>query len=101
MTTMGGEADMTFGSRVRDIRKQKNITQEKLAKKLDFSHASAISFIENGKRRLDAEKIPTLANALGVSIDELFFTQKVVEMTTEEVEEEENESITSYVSSNK
>lgn len=67
---------MTFGSRVRDIRKQKNITQEKLAKKLDFSHASAISFIENGKRRLDAEKIPTLANALGVSIDELFFYSK-------------------------
>ncbi|MBS7726334.1 helix-turn-helix transcriptional regulator, partial [Vibrio cholerae] len=74
---------MTFGSRVRDIRKQKNITQEKLAKKLDFSHASAISFIENGKRRLDAEKIPTLANALGVSINELFFAQNVVEMTTD------------------
>ena len=45
----GGEADMTFGNRVRDIRKQKNITQEKLAKELDFKHASAISFIENGK----------------------------------------------------
>ncbi|HDR4513092.1 TPA: helix-turn-helix transcriptional regulator [Bacillus cereus] len=92
---------MTFGSRVRDIRKQKNITQEKLAKKLDFSHASAISFIENGKRRLDAEKIPTLANALGVSIDELFFTKKVVKTTTKEVEEQENESITSCLSSNK
>ncbi|PDY09157.1 transcriptional regulator [Bacillus cereus] len=78
---------MTFGNRVRDIRKQKNITQEKLAKKLDFSHASAISFIENGKRRLDAEKIPTLANALGVSINELFFAQNVVEMTTDEKEE--------------
>ncbi|HDR4727358.1 helix-turn-helix transcriptional regulator [Bacillus cereus group sp. Sample62] len=78
---------MTFGNRVRDIRKQKNITQEKLAKKLDFSHASAISFIENGKRRLDAEKIPTLANALGVSINELFFAQNVVEMTTNETEE--------------
>lgn len=77
---------MTFGSRVRDIRKQKNITQEKLAKKLDFSHASAISFIENGKRRLDAEKIPTLANALGVSINELFFAQNVVEMTTSRTE---------------
>lgn len=87
---------MTFGSRVRDIRKQKNITQEKLAKKLDFSHASAISFIENGKRRLDAEKIPTLANALGVSINELFFAQNVVEMTTYETEEKENESITSF-----
>ncbi|AVP48436.1 helix-turn-helix domain-containing protein [Bacillus cereus] len=73
---------MTFGNRVRYLRKQKNITQEKLAKELEFSHASAISFIENGKRRLDAEKIPTLANALGVSIDDLFFTQKVVEMTT-------------------
>ncbi|MGH1276972.1 helix-turn-helix domain-containing protein [Bacillus cereus] len=87
---------MTFGNRVRDIRKQKNITQEKLAKKLDFSHASAISFIENGKRRLDAEKIPTLANALGVSIDELFFVQKVVKTTTNEAEEKENESITSF-----
>ncbi|MGK8833787.1 helix-turn-helix domain-containing protein [Bacillus paranthracis] len=87
---------MTFGSRVRDIRKQKNITQEKLAKKLDFSHASAISFIENGKRRLDAEKIPTLANALGVSINELFFAQNVVEMTTRETEGKENESITSF-----
>ncbi|MEH7186524.1 helix-turn-helix domain-containing protein [Bacillus toyonensis] len=87
---------MTFGNRVRDIRKQKNITQEKLAKKLDFSHASAISFIENGKRRLDAEKIPTLANALGVSINELFFAQNVVEMTTNETEEKENETITSF-----
>lgn len=87
---------MTLGNRVRDIRKQKNITQEKLAKKLDFSHASAISFIENGKRRLDAEKIPTLANALGVSINELFFVQNVVEMTTNETEEKENESITSF-----
>lgn len=87
---------MTFGNRVRDIRKQKNITQEKLAKKLDFSHASAISFIENGKRRLDAEKIPTLANALGVSIDELFFVQNVVKTTTDETEGKENESITSF-----
>ncbi|AKR13330.1 transcriptional regulator (plasmid) [Bacillus thuringiensis] len=87
---------MTFGNRVRDIRKQKNITQEKLAKKLDFSHASAISFIENGKRRLDAEKIPTLANALGVSIDELFFAQNVVGMTTNGTEEKENESIASF-----
>ncbi|PFZ84315.1 helix-turn-helix domain-containing protein [Bacillus wiedmannii] len=92
---------MTFGNRVRDIRKQKNITQEKLAKKLDFSHASAISFIENGKRRLDAEKIPTLANALGVSINELFFAQNVVEMTTDRTEEKENESITSYATSSK
>lgn len=87
---------MTFGNRIRDIRKQKNITQEKLAKKLDFSHASAISFIENGKRRLDAEKIPTLANALGVSIDELFFVQNVVKKTTIETEGIENESITSF-----
>ncbi|WP_420974857.1 helix-turn-helix domain-containing protein [Bacillus thuringiensis] len=87
---------MTFGNRIRDIRKQKNITQEKLAKKLDFSHASAISFIENGKRRLDAEKIPTLANALGVSIDELFFVQNVVKKTTNETEGIENESITSF-----
>ncbi|PGW31269.1 transcriptional regulator [Bacillus cereus] len=92
---------MTFGNRVRDIRKRKNITQENLAKKLDFRHASAISFIENGKRRLDAEKIPTLANALGVSINELFFAQNVVELTTLEVGDEENESITSCATASK
>ncbi|PHE92496.1 transcriptional regulator [Bacillus pseudomycoides] len=95
---------MTLGNRIRDIRKQKNITQEKLAKNLDFSHASAISFIENGKRRLDAEKIPLLAKVLGVSIDELFFTQNVVNSTTEnenerEMEAEENESIKSCTAS--
>ncbi|MFK4329971.1 MULTISPECIES: helix-turn-helix domain-containing protein [Bacillus] len=87
---------MTFGNRVRDIRKQKNITQDKLAKELDFRHASAISFIENGKRRLDAEKIPTLAKALGVSIDALFFDQNVVISTTFEREVKENESITNH-----
>ncbi|MGX5475886.1 helix-turn-helix domain-containing protein [Bacillus toyonensis] len=87
---------MTFGNRVRYIRKQKDITQSKLAKKLGFSHASAISFIENGKRRLDAEKIPILANALGVSIAELFFTQNVVESTTLGLEGKENESITGF-----
>ncbi|WP_144519295.1 helix-turn-helix domain-containing protein [Bacillus thuringiensis] len=63
---------MNFGKRIREIRKMKKITQLRLAKNLDYRYASSISFIENGKRKLDAEKIPILAQALGVSVEELF-----------------------------
>lgn len=89
MTITGGEANMTLGQRIRDIRKRKKITQDELATMLNYSDASSISYIENGQRKLNAEKIPLLAQSLGVSIEELlggsieeiFFAQNVVKMT--------------------
>ncbi|PEP93989.1 helix-turn-helix domain-containing protein [Bacillus nitratireducens] len=61
--------------RIRHIRKEKKITQEELAKELGFSGSSAISYIENGQRKLNADKIPKLAEILGVTIEEIFLNK--------------------------
>ncbi|HDR6300290.1 TPA: helix-turn-helix transcriptional regulator [Bacillus cereus] len=61
--------------RIRDIRKEKKITQEELARMLGFSGSSAISYIENGQRKLNADKIPKLAESLGVTIEEIFLNR--------------------------
>lgn len=39
---------------------------------LGFSGSSAISYIENGQRKLNADKIPKLAESLGITIEEIF-----------------------------
>ena len=46
---------LSIGMRIRDIRKK--ITQGELARMLGFSGSSAISYIENGQRKLNADKI--------------------------------------------
>ncbi|HHY2690312.1 TPA: helix-turn-helix domain-containing protein [Bacillus cereus] len=66
---------MSIGMRIRDIRKEKKITQEELARMLGFSGSSAISYIENGQRKLNADKIPKLAESLGVTIEEIFLNR--------------------------
>ncbi|WP_179884294.1 MULTISPECIES: helix-turn-helix domain-containing protein [Bacillus cereus group] len=66
---------MAIGMRIRHIRKEKKITQEELAKELGFSGSSAISYIENGQRKLNADKIPKLAEILGVTIEEIFLNK--------------------------
>lgn len=66
---------LSIGMRIRDIRKEKKITQEELARMLGFSGSSAISYIENGQRKLNADKIPKLAESLGVTIEEIFLNR--------------------------
>ncbi|AKJ62222.1 TPA: helix-turn-helix transcriptional regulator [Bacillus thuringiensis] len=61
--------------RIRHIRKEKKITQGELARMLGFSGSSAISYIENGQRKLNADKIPKLAESLGVTIEEIFLNE--------------------------
>lgn len=63
---------LSIGMRIRDIRRKKKITQGELARMLGFSGSSAISYIENGQRKLNADKIPKLAESLGVTIEEIF-----------------------------
>ena len=60
-----------FGSRVADVRKQRNITQEKLADMVDL-HRTYIGFIEQGKRNPSIGNIQKIAKALKVSLPELF-----------------------------
>jgi len=59
-----------LGENLKKIRIEKNITQTELAKKLG-SDKSFVSTIENGKTNPTLSTISSLAQALGVSIDEL------------------------------
>lgn len=61
-----------LGDNIKNIRESKGITQIFLAKKLGYASSSSLSEIENGKKGLDACKIPDLANALGVKIEDIF-----------------------------
>lgn len=64
-----------FGTRVRTLRTLAGLSQEKLAEKIGLS-TKTISYIENGKNTLSFNKIPILAEGLGVPIYKLFvFTE--------------------------
>ena len=59
-----------FGKRLADIRKQKGITQEKLADAVDL-HRTYIGFIEQGKRNPSIGNVYRIAKALKVPIKDL------------------------------
>ncbi|OAB38719.1 transcriptional regulator [Paenibacillus macquariensis subsp. defensor] len=59
-----------LGSRLRQERLKHNFTQERLAEKIDVSHAY-IGQIERGERSLTLETLIKLANQLEVTADEL------------------------------
>ena len=60
-----------FGNRLRQLRRQADLTQEKLAAKADIS-VDFLSLVERGINAPSFENIDKLANALGVPILELF-----------------------------
>ena len=60
----------TIGSRIAALRKQKGLSQEKLAEKLGVS-SQAVSKWENDASCPDISLLPALADVLGVTTDEL------------------------------
>lgn len=60
----------SFGKRLASIRKQKGITQEKLADLIEV-HRTYIGFIEQGKRNPSISNVYKIAKALKVSLKEL------------------------------
>ena len=60
-----------FGLQLSAIRKQKGITQEKLAEMINV-HRTYIGFIEQGKRNPSIGNVHLIAKALKVSLKELF-----------------------------
>lgn len=61
----------TFGARIRALRQARGLSQEKLAE-LAGLHRTYISSIELGERNVSLKNIQALADALGVSLQELF-----------------------------
>jgi transcriptional regulator with XRE-family HTH domain len=60
-----------FGERVRELRKQKGLSQESLALACDLDR-SYIGGVERGERNISLLNIQKIANALGISARELF-----------------------------
>lgn len=60
-----------FGNRLALVRKQKGITQERLADVVDL-HRTYIGFIEQGKRNPSIGNIHKIAKALNISLKDLF-----------------------------
>ncbi|MCP1355521.1 helix-turn-helix transcriptional regulator [Aneurinibacillus migulanus] len=68
-----------IGKRIKKLRLEKGITQTYLSKKLGYKSPSILSEIEAGKKGLDADKVPLIAEVLGVPVNVLFFEEKVLE----------------------
>lgn len=59
-----------FGNRVRQIRKEKNISQEELASRADL-HRTYIGMIERAEKNITLLNIEKIAQALQVKIKDL------------------------------
>ena len=60
-----------FGHRVRELREAKGLSQEELAFKVGV-HRTYLGGIERGERNPSLKNIDLIANALGISLAELF-----------------------------
>lgn len=82
--------DINLGTKIRELRKKKGLTQEDLAAKLSISSQS-VSKWENGVCYPDMAQIPIIANFFGVSLDELFnYDIAQLEMKIDEIIKEHN-----------
>ena len=60
----------TFGNRVRELRMDKNWSQEDLADKTGF-HRTYIGMIERGERNPSLKNLKKFADAFGIELSEL------------------------------
>ena len=60
-----------IGKRIKEIRKNKHLSQEQLSEMLDISQ-NALSYIETGENFFSAETLEKLISALDIEPSELF-----------------------------
>lgn len=60
-----------FGDRIRELRLEANLSQEKFALLIDMDRTYLAS-VENGKRNISLENIAKIANGFNITIEELF-----------------------------
>lgn len=60
-----------IGKRIRELRQQTGLSQEKFALKIGMDRTYFAS-VENGKRNIAVVNLEKIANGLGVSLSELF-----------------------------
>ena len=66
-----------MGYRVREVREQVGMTQEELSAKSGVSRATICALEKNQERNTTSKTLRRIAEALGVSVDQLFFATSV------------------------
>jgi transcriptional regulator with XRE-family HTH domain len=64
-----------FGNRVRQLRKEKKLSQEELAHRADL-HRTYIGMIERAEKNITLLNIEKIANALEITLQQLFENEK-------------------------
>ncbi len=59
------------GNRIRELRQQTGLSQEKFALKIGMDRTYFAS-VENGKRNISIVNLEKIANGLGISLSDLF-----------------------------
>lgn len=83
---------MELGEKVKQLRKESNLTQEQLAEKL-FVSRTAVSKWESGKGYPNIESLKSLAKIFSVSIDELLSNEELIEVAENEAKNNKLESV--------
>ena len=68
---MNKELSLNFGKIIREIRKEKSLSQEELGFRSNL-HRTYIGMIERGEKNISLENIEKLSRGLGVSMKLLF-----------------------------
>ena len=86
---------MTIGSNIKKLRRERDITQEQLAEKLDISR-SKVSSWETKKRDISITDAVKLANVYQASLDNLFGNENISSSQYAEISDKfiKNEAIT-------
>jgi len=66
-----------FGNRVRELREEKNVTQEELGRRVDLSRTS-ITNIEKGRQRILLHQLVDIAAALDAKPEDLMPTDTAI-----------------------
>ena len=82
------EQEMNIGNKIKELRKQRGITQEQLANCIGISF-QAVSKWENNIALPDISMAPTIASYFGITLDELFgYNLKEIEADIERIVDE-------------
>lgn len=77
-------------AKIKALRKEMGISLEEMARKLGYESPNGYYYLEVGRGKISAEMLAMIAEIQGVTIEELFFEDKVTDMATL-VDQEEKE----------
>lgn len=75
-----------IGKNIKELRKEKGLSQEKLAKMCGFSNTTLCSY-ENGRKTPGLVTIANIAKSLGVSIERLYYGDENIAFISSEPDE--------------